>query len=282
MSCYAGRQILLPTQHQKAMALAPAFKNVLDAEIAEIIIDTDQFGTFSGEVERPGDAQACAKLKCEAALAITDTPYAVASEGSFGPHPVIPILACNHELLYFIDHENDFHLSLTKLCTDTNYRMATVENVDQLHTFAKQTYFTSHALMIRPNIWADQKIIFKGLQTYEALHQAFIVACQNSGDGQAFVQTEMRAHFNPTRMRNIAKLAGDLAKRLCSICPVCQTPGWGKIAIKTGLPCSWCQTKTNLVKNEIWGCAKCDYQEAKERLDGLRAAEPTYCPSCNP
>jgi hypothetical protein len=44
--------------------------------------------------------------------------------------------------------------------------------------------------------------------------------------GTAFVETDMRAHRNPTRMRAIKRATLDLVRRFRSPCPVCAAPGF--------------------------------------------------------
>lgn len=60
-SPYQDCCIVLPTKHQKYVALAPAFESILGAGVLEYIIDTDKLGTFNGEIERKVTAFEAAK-----------------------------------------------------------------------------------------------------------------------------------------------------------------------------------------------------------------------------
>lgn len=51
---YSAKTCVIGTMHEKEKAIAPAFLDFLGLEIINAKIDTDQFGTFSGEVERKG------------------------------------------------------------------------------------------------------------------------------------------------------------------------------------------------------------------------------------
>ena len=128
----------------------------------EYVVDTDKLGTFSGEVERNGNALECARRKCEWSLErLGDkVEFAIASEGSFGPHPFIPFLPCDHEILYFIDR-NQMHLS--HLSEKTNYCMEALDSLEALKKFAKNVHFPSHALILRPNGRETKTPLFKGL-----------------------------------------------------------------------------------------------------------------------
>lgn len=283
-SRYAGSCIILPTQHAKSNAIAPPFWQTLAASVLEYEINTDILGTFSGEVERPGTALECARSKCAWALDLLGekVEFVVASEGSFGPQPLIPFLPCDHEILYFIDRRHGFHLHLTHSSAKTNYRMGVVESLDSLAQFAEITQFPSHALILRPGHREIKMPIFKGLDSQAALEEAFRECLKYATDGKVWVETDMRAHVNPSRMAVIAELATQFAKRLASECPACGTPGWGKAKVENGLACRDCGLETELIKAEIFACTQCPYEEVKGRTDGLSAAEPGDCAYCNP
>jgi len=67
--------------------------------------------------------------------------------------------------------------------------------------------FPSHGLIVRPNVTRGTINFVKGIVDGEELGNAVAHAAASSADGHAFVQTDMRAHLNPTRMRPLAKLA---------------------------------------------------------------------------
>ena len=281
-SLYKGCCILLPTKHHKSVAIAPPFAQILEAGILEHLVDTDTFGTFSGEVERKGSALECARLKCELSLDRTGADYAISSEGSFGPHPSIPFLPSNTEILYFIDRKRGFHLHVADLYYETNYRMAECSTVDELLSFADKAHFPTHALLVRPSPRNIQDLVFKGVYSQDELEAAFSTSLAQSPERKVWVETDMRAHFNPTRMSMISRLAAVMANRLTFLCPQCEMPGWGKISRELGLPCSWCKEPTKELKVEIYGCSKCDYQERKLAENGQIEAEPGRCDFCNP
>lgn len=283
-SVYAGACMILTTRHAKSIALAPPFWHQLGASILEYVVDTDQLGTFSGEIERVGSALDCARRKCEWALdKLGDRiDYALASEGSFGPHPFLSVLPCDEETLYFIDRKRGFHLHLSQLSEKTNYRLECVDSWEALLAFAGAAGFPSHALILRPTDGRSTGPIVKGIQTLADLESAFKELTRLSPSGTIRVETDMRAQFNPTRLEVIGELATKLAARLCCECPNCQTPGWGIVRVEKGLPCKRCGSATELTKSKIDGCAKCTYTEARGRPDGLEQAYHGYCPVCNP
>lgn len=278
---YSGKTGVIATMHEKEQAIAPAFLDILGLKCLQVKIDTDSFGTFTGEVERRGTPLECARKKCERALAESGDKIAIASEGSFGSHPYIPFAACDHEILYFMDQERGFTLHQTLLSTQTNYCAEVMDNREPLALFCSRAQFPSHGLILRPH-QPKEPLIVKGIQTQKALEEAFATCQRLSDDGKVIVETDMRAHMNPTRMRVIGELAASFAKRLATLCPNCQSPGWGMLETIRGLECELCGSETEMVKLELYGCPTCKHKEQYPRKDGLALAEPQYCGWCNP
>jgi hypothetical protein len=283
-SAYAGGCIVLTTKHAKSIAIAPPFFEKLNAGVLEYLVDTDQLGTFSGEVERSGNALDCARRKCELAFdQLGDTlEYALASEGSFGPHPFIPFMPCDHEILYFIDRRHDFHLHVSQVSKKTNYRKESINSMEELLKFADAVQFPSHALILRPNDRETKTPIFKGVNSQQELEKAFEECMKHAASGKVWIETDMRAQFNPSRMAVIKELAEKLADRLAVHCPTCDTPGWGKVRAESGLLCTWCNSEAKTTKHEIFGCTQCTYVETHEPPHGLQYADPGNCEFCNP
>lgn len=284
LSCYAGCCFILPTKHAKSTAIAPHFAKVLGAGVVEHIVDTDTLGTFSGEVERKGNALECAREKCQLSTSKIKkaVQYTLASEGSFGPHPKMPFIPCNHEVLYLVDKKHNFHLHVSHMSTDTNYSMQTIDSVEELHKFAAKALFPSHALILRPNDELSENSIHKGISTYEELDTIFAKCKQESQDDKVWVETDMRAHVNPTRMSVISELALKMAKRLKSLCPKCSIPGWGHVSQEIGLACRSCGLATDRAKYEIFSCNKCDHKQKFAIGEPGKLAEPEFCLNCNP
>lgn len=280
-SAYKEQRIYFATKHKKSLACAPPFQNILGATVVEFEVDTDTLGTFSGEIERKKSALECARLKCEWALneGGNQVEYVLASEGSFGPDPFIPLLPCTQEILYFIDKKRDFHLHIAKISHTTNYLTKTTDSWQELLHFALEANFPSHGLIVRPNSADAKTPIYKGIVTEAALRDAFHNAQQQAADKKVVIETDMRAHYNPTRMQVIGELAQEFAKRLATTCPTCLTPGWGVVSVEKGLPCAICKEETALIKSHIYGCVKCS---AKKEAPLSHYADPQFCPYCNP
>ena len=289
---YRGATACLATMHGKEAAIAPPLRARLGLDvIIPSDIDTDAFGSFTGETPRPGDMLETAVAKARAGMGSTGARIGVASEGAYGAHPVYAVTPGGLELIVFIDDETGLTLSETLVVDETNFAHAVVSPGDDLDSFLTRARFPDHALVVEPNTatekdtGADVKkagTILKGLQSRAALDEAINRSAHLSTDKKALVQTDMRAHFNPTRMIAIARLAQKLATRLLSTCPECGGPGFGATDTVKGLPCANCGRPSELVKSEVFTCPLCDHREERPRSDDMLTAPPQYCLSCNP
>ena len=61
------------------------------------------------------------------------------------------------------------------------------------------------------------------------VERAVTSAKAQSRDCRALIQTDMRAHMNPTRMATLGRLASALAERLSTLCPACGMPVYGQV-----------------------------------------------------
>lgn len=279
-SAYHNLDIVLTTKHKKSVAIAPVFLDILGAHVQEVTLDTDQLGTFSQEIARKGTALECVQKKCEWGMAEKSAHLGLANEGSFGPHPYIPFIASDQEIMYFIDKQRNIHLAVTEIASTTNYQTTTLQTYEELINFAKKALFPSHALILKPYSINDQSVIFKGIDNFATLEHAFY-ECKKLAQNIS-IETDMRAHLNPTRMNVIKNLAIKMAERLASWCPSCSTPGWGIIDTQIGLPCDNCDSETDLIQSYIFGCQKCPYKKIKNNPKNQKTADPLYCGYCNP
>ena len=288
-SRYAGHVVALATRHGKERVIGRALRWGLGAELLHVqSVDTDALGSFCGTVQRQGDALEACISKANVALREGGTDLAIASEGSFGPHPHLPFLAAGMECMVFVDQGRELTIVEQLLARRTNFSHRLVPAPSaagpepDLARWLEQVGFPSHGLIVRPHGGELPGPVEKGLRSWEALEPAMQRAAAASPDGLALVETDMRAHCNPTRMAAIRELAFRLIRRIATPCPACQSPGWGLVDQRTGLICGGCGLPTELVLAEVWGCGLCSYREERPRRDGLVAADPGQCGWCNP
>jgi len=280
---YRGRTVVLTTKHGKERSVARPFRSAMGVTVKVAVdIDTDTLGTFTGEIARVGTPREVAISKARLGLSFTGEKLGLASEGSFGPHPQIPWLAVDHELLVFVDQELGIEISESVVTDKTNFGHCRAQHANDLDEFIQSSLFPSHALIVRPNEGIKPGFLFKGIVDKHALSSAVALCSSASDDRLALVGTDMRAHMNPTRRRVIRQVAIKLVRRLCTGCPACGAPGWGQTGTEIGLPCSTCGEPTEMVNRELLGCASCHYSAAQPRSDGQRLADEAQCPLCNP
>ncbi len=280
---YQDEPAVLATMHGKERVIAPLLERALGLRVTiSSGIDTDRFGTFSRDVERTGSQLDAARAKIAAAFATApDVNFALASEGSFCPHPYIPVVPLAREIVVLADRARGLELIGHHASLTTNFSHAVVSDVAEAFAFAERSRFPEHGLIVlgcsdgQP---APARALIKDIQRPADLANAVervTVLC-----GSAFVETDMRAHRNPTRMRAIKRATLDLVRRFRSPCPVCVAPGFAITVRLAGLPCSWCGGPTLAIRADVLSCAACGHR--LERLVTATSADPGQCSDCNP
>ena len=99
---------------------------------------------------------------------------------------------------------------------------------------------------------------------------------------EIFVETDMRAMNNPTRMNVIEEAAKILIEKIKSNCPKCKIPGFEVVEIIRGLPCENCNIPTRGAKMHLFKCKKCSFEDLKEIPNNKKYENPMYCNFCNP
>jgi hypothetical protein len=135
-------------------------------------------------------------------------------------------------------------------------------------------------IIVKPK--GNQPIVFKNLQTVQSVGQAIVDARLVSNEPNVVLSTDMRANFNPTRMKVIEKVGLKLIESLNSFCPECKTPGFAMSKGIPGLCCEECGEPSRISKDVLWSCVKCEYTEQKARPDGVVAIPASDCEFCNP
>lgn len=281
---FADRTAVLATMHRKETVIVPLLEQLGLTVTVPPQFNTDQFGTFSREIERMGSQIDAARLKATAAMELMQTELGIASEGSFGPHPAMPFLPCNRELVVLIDPQHQLEWVGEAISTQTNYRQTQVTTWEEVQQFARQVQFPSHGLVViaaeHPNQQVSAQQIIKGLIAEADLLSAFEWAKQQTS--MVWIETDMRALYNPSRMQVIQQATENLIAKLKRLCPACSYPGLDIVQRKSGLPCGLCGQPTALPQAVVYGCQHCGFQQETRYPDGVKTADPTYCEYCNP
>lgn len=212
--------ILIATMHGKEAVLAPALADLGFHVLLPDGYDTDALGTFSGDVRRPGTAVEAALEKARRACDVTGIPRAIASEGSYRPCQKSFPGARNAELLAFVDREAG--VEFVECMTDVPTRLVQGRVRPDLDDPAVQALLGSmdwpatRAMVTPadPGLGVMPAHVYKGIDTAESLATALRSCAALSDDGCAHLETDLRAHMNPSRMASVALVGQRLCMRL--------------------------------------------------------------------
>lgn len=277
---FEKRKLLIATKHHKESVIAPLFwKEFRNYCFTSDAFDTDSLGTFSGEIDRKEDALTTLREKCIIANKATNCDLVIASEGSFGVHPTLFFAQANEELIMLKDFKNKIEIVAKEISMETNFNGKLITNEADLLEFAEKVNFPSHAIILKSEETNYSKII-KGitdknilLNSYNELKQEF---------NSVYAETDMRALFNPTRMKVIEKVTHKLVEKIKSLCPKCDFPGFDIVNAIPGLLCKNCSLPTRSTLSYLYKCEKCCFEKELMYPRGIKFEDPTFCDYCNP
>lgn len=279
---FSGRTLILGTKHKKEKVIAPILEKDLGVRV--IIpdnFDTDQFGTFTREIARTGDQLETARRKAIAAMDLLGADLGLASEGSFGPHPSIPFITSSFELVLLIDRKHELEIRGHHRSGKTNAEATYISSIAEAKEFAKKIGFPEHGLVVRRSEH-NKRDIFKGITSYPELEEKVSYLLGKIFVKKVYLEADLRAHVNTTRMKNIELATKDLIKNIRSLCPKCGTPGFVAVDVVRGLPCGDCGQKTDLPLAIVRGCQKCKFKMEVLPPKSKTLADPGMCSHCNP
>jgi hypothetical protein len=277
---FNGRKLIIATKHKKESVIAPILEKGLGVRcFTDETFDTDTLGTFTGEIERKLDPIATARQKCLLAMDLNNCDLGVASEGSFGSHPTLFFANADDEFLIFIDKKNNVEIIARELSMETNFNGSEIENENDLVEFAESVKFPSHGLILRRSKAVHSDII-KGITKLQDLKKAFHLLYKKFNE--VYVETDMRAMFNPSRMTVIENTTKKLVAKVISYCPQCNIPGFGATNAKRGLECGLCGSATNSTLSYIYICQHCQHTKEVMYPHKKTTEDPMYCDYCNP
>lgn len=273
----AGRVAVVATMHGKEKAITPPL-TALGLRFAETPpIDTDAFGTFTRDVARTGDQREALVAKARRGLELAPAAqFAVASEGAFGPHPRLPFLPSGLEMVGLLERATGKAIIGQHLTLETNFAQVEAHSWSEAEAFAGRIGFSEHAMVVQ--VSRNGPVLAKGVQRLVSLRE--LIEPHVESAGSVWLEADMRAHLNPTRMAAIALATEDLARRIRSRCPRCRYPDWMP-QIEHGRPCGWCHGPTLDAWVEQWRCDSCGHA-VENVIEPDRPAQPGLCTTCNP
>lgn len=279
-SLYRGQGVALLTQHGKERVIAPVLAAAVGCLVERVTgYDTDLLGTFTRDIPRPGTRLEAARAKARIGMNLSGRSLGLGSEGSFGLDPYAGMFPWNVELVLFIDDALGIEV-IGVAQGKANSAQLLSADWGEIEAFARTVGFPEHHLVLRPEGPADTRIR-KGVSDWPELKDTYAWAASQSVSGKVFMEVDLRAYANPVRLTLISQAAADLGRRLGSLCPICNAPGFWVIESLPGLLCQACRSPTRQIRAEIHGCLKCEYRVTREHTD-REYADPGQCDVCNP
>jgi hypothetical protein len=276
---FKNRKVVIASMHGKESVIGPLVQKHLGLLPIVADINTDSLGTFSGEIERTKSPYETALQKCQIAMDATGCDIAIASEGSFGSHPTLFFARADDELILMVDRKNNVEFFGRELTTDTNFSGQEVNSLEEALEFANKVKFPEHAVILKDKEINFNKVV-KGVNTETFFKDQIARFLEQFGS--LWIETDMRAMNNPTRMSVIEKATKNLLEKVQSLCPKCSFPGFWVTEVIPGLPCSLCSLPTKSTRALKHSCKRCDHFKIEENPNSKTHEDPQFCDYCNP
>lgn len=265
------------TKHGKDAILKSVFGAQWGLDVVAAGVDTDLLGTFSGEVPRIGDVRSTLRAKMSMALGVhPDAELVLATEGSFGPDPVLGWVPLHEEVLLWSWPQQGKELWVAHRSHDTNFSHTDAIEWKEVQKWALRVGFPTAHVILRD---AQGQVLAKGISDPVELERLWRAAAVG---GAPRVETDMRADRNPKRREVLLALAHKTLEAFKAPCPNCQFPGFVARPAEPGAPCTACGSATRrprLLKAE---CSECGQVEVHDSEDQKMGVDPAICDRCNP
>lgn len=277
---YFGSKASLLTMHGKEQVIVPELFSKAGCEVIHVSdYDTDQLGSFSREIPRLGSQIETARKKARIGMDLSGLSIGIANEGAFDLDPFTRLFPWNYEVVIMIDDDRQLEI-IGQFSGQAQSFSQQISSWEQLEACLPSAQFPGHLLTLRPENQHYPRCQ-KGIADKAGLREAFDWAMTLSSNGEVFVENDVRAHANPTRMKNILGATQDLVNKMNSLCPKCSTPGYCVTDLKRGLPCELCKMPTSIAIAKRWSCTACQHHE-EINISQERFADPSKCQFCNP
>lgn len=281
MHPYQGVEVAFATKHQKTELVADAFRSVLDISVITADVDTDSFGTFSGEIERKSSPLDTAIAKAKAGAMASSLNFGLASEGSIGNDPLVPFAISDIETMVFVDLERELIIHESYKSFDITAHSASIKEALEIAKEVEKFNLPKHKVIAKVKSESGAVVAIKGLSNPSELMSAFEKLIPQAIDNVVTFESDFRAHCSPSRQANIKEVASRLLNRISNLCLGCNAPGFGALTFERGLICNSCGVlNTKALKNEILNCVTCDYSTPGQVI--ALELNPANCHFCNP
>ncbi len=141
----------LVSKHQKELAVFPILHQNGASKTLVIEAETDQLGTFSVEIPRNLSVMETLEEKCKLGFSNSKHSLFIATEGSFGPHPLFPWVPQHQESYILFDRSSNSKFYHHYTSQHTNFQIASIQSEQQLVEFCNRIKFPSHWIILIKN-----------------------------------------------------------------------------------------------------------------------------------
>lgn len=274
---FSGRKAALLTKHEKLPLVSPYLLEVGLSVSLTSAFNTDELGTFSGEIARKLLPVECARQKAKLAIELTGLDVGIGSEGSFGGGPMPGLMNWDDEILVLYDALNDFEIvSLAQGPVKASDFSMTSLSVLKKHL---DSFDKDQAWILK----TDSALV-KGLKGYREislqLEKHGLLSESQYKQQQVRLEPDLRAMNCPERQYYIRQAAQQLSQRIQSLCPSCNAPDFWRAEAVRGAPCLACGLPSDVPKAFIKRCTVCQLEE--QEPSDTQFIEPGQCQLCNP
>ncbi|MGK0741995.1 DUF6671 family protein [Leucobacter sp. Z1108] len=273
---YRGAVIAFATMHGKEQLARGPFHTILGATVLGVAgIDTDQFGTFAGDIPRTLPPRETARAKARLGIRTAGLTAGLASEGSFTTE--YGWSTRHNELVLFLDEDRGIEVVESRTASFPLPPGRHILTSAQALSYATSLGFPHQGVIVQAH---HDHGSHAHKDTHSPAELEITVNRLLDQNVPVSVLPDYRAHRSPARADILRDLCSRMARRLSTPCPGCRSPGYGRVKTIPGLPCGTCGQPTHLPAADIHACSTCDTTHTRPRTSTL--ADPQWCETCNP
>jgi hypothetical protein len=206
-----GKIAVVATKHGKERLVAEILSHELGIHVETARdLDTDTFGTFTGETPRKGSQLDAARQKAAAARRTTPADFYVATEGSFDSDPRMLGLPIHREVVYWHDPSGD-DVVVTRETPKTNAARIRLRSVEDLQRAAQKFQFPEHGIILRKSRLFRPDVLYKDARDSRELEEQYARAQSVLPWVRVYAESDLRSHKNPMRQEVIRDALRELA-----------------------------------------------------------------------
>ncbi len=210
--------VFVATKHKKEQIVKPLFEREFGCHVDVLEIDTDAYGTFTGEKKRRGAQMDIAKKKAFDAARRFGKRFVLASEGSFFPDPnSFGFLILNVEVVVLYDAHADYFYIGEHVTHDVCAKKSDIRSLNDFYTFIKDMPQDQQYILSYRTLFLLGKKVFIKHALVQQVPEILTSLLSRRGVMNIVIETDMRAHRNALRKHAIQKATEKLIEHLRTV-----------------------------------------------------------------